>query len=150
MKLYHATALNNADGILKKGFLIEQRGINPYGLDTGVDYYEVYETPEQAQRYIKPPCIHFVSSLEDAQQYSALIRASYNGVNTVIFEVEIDEDIYDLYPDVEDSQGYISTQNIPSSCIVNKITPLVLQASTKSETVKNVLKHINFNSFLKI
>jgi hypothetical protein len=108
--MYHATAKNNYDGILKEGFLlIDKRGKTPFGLDADIDYGRVYGSEEKAKPFIKPPCIHLGADAKETEEYLKLINTL--NVDAVLLEVDVDP-VY-LKSDSESKKGYIYLKNIP-------------------------------------
>lgn len=113
---YHPTALVNAKSIIKDGLRTDQRGKNPFGLDTGVDYAKVYGSEEKAAEMRKPQSIHLIKDYETALEYKQLITASHK-VPAVILTVTIDTDKFKMHEDPEENEGVYCEENIPPECI---------------------------------
>ena len=111
MILYHATAIQNLVNIQRHGLLISQRGINPYGLDSGINYFEIYTTQEEVEQNNKPNAIHLTRHYEKAVEYGKWISQLYH-VAIVILEIDLANKVT-LFNDPEDSQGYYVKSNIP-------------------------------------
>lgn len=123
---YHATAKENRKSILCQGLKIDQRGKNPYGLDTGVDYEKVYAG---STIITKPPCIHLTSSYKTAKRYKSMIEDERPAV---ILKIRLDLKTHQLIQDPESgADSFYCIKDIPKRQI-KSISPKRNCAKNKS------------------
>ncbi|CEG55721.1 hypothetical protein [Legionella fallonii] len=136
---YHATAKANLNSILLKGLRIEQRGKNPYGLDTGVDYAEVYNGSAIIE---KPPCIHLTSSYGTAKSYKEMIEDGTKS-KAVIIKVRLNLTTHKLIPDPEsDENSFYCIKDIPAVWISVKENNILRKRSAPSKNAPSSTAHM--------
>ena len=112
---FHATAQANVPSILQRGLLISERGTNPLGLDSDLDYSELYNAGD-ADQHVKPPCIHLTEDYENVKKFQEIIQQSYEQP-AFILKVIIDSANDVLRRDTEDNDSYICLNDTDSDRI---------------------------------
>jgi hypothetical protein len=133
---YHATALPNANSILKQGLCVNQRGLNEYRLDLDGDVENYYGSADVAKEYKKPPCIHLTTSIKNAEDYMGMIQDFYNK-GAVLFKIRLEASV-ELKPDSESAQGKLCLSDIQPKFIkmIRKIEAPAIQ-QTNSQKNQN-------------
>jgi hypothetical protein len=109
---YHASALENHDSIRNNGLQTSQRGTNQFGLDSGVNYVNIYGNAHTALLFQKLKTIHLTPDFKHAASYAAMIAQEHK-TTAVIYQVTLPNSFI-MKKDSEDSNSVCATQDIPA------------------------------------